>query len=360
MARLLSQNEIPIASAAILRGELVAIPTETVYGLAGNALDANVVAKIFSAKERPSFDPLIVHVQSAIKNIDDLVNAGILDGNRITAPVKDIANKLIANFWPGPLTIILPKGNKIPDIVTSGLDQVGIRMPAHPMAQELLTLCKVPLAAPSANRFGRISPTTPRHVQEELGSKIPYILDGGACEIGVESTVVAVSDTTGSSPSRSATIWLIRPGKITKDQLETLTGVAVEFAQSEHAKASPGMLLSHYAPRKTMFSVEQVLDLVATANTTEKSPKTAALLIVSGTGAKEIDLLKTMGISVLTTAQLSPDGEDQEAARNLFSAMRKLDETDAELIITTSVPSKTGLWLAIDDRLKRACKSHTS
>jgi L-threonylcarbamoyladenylate synthase len=135
MARLLSQNEIPIASAAILRGELVAIPTETVYGLAGNALDANVVAKIFSAKERPSFDPLIVHVPCTIKNIEDLVNAGILDGNRISAQIKDVANKLIANFWPGPLTIILPKGKKIPDIVTSGLDQVGIRMPAHPLAQ---------------------------------------------------------------------------------------------------------------------------------------------------------------------------------------------------------------------------------
>lgn len=360
MARLLSQNEIPMASAAILRGELVAMPTETVYGLAGNALDANVVAKIFSAKERPSFDPLIVHVPSTIKNIDDLVNDGLLDGNRISTSVREIANKLIANFWPGPLTIILPKGNKIPDIVTSGLDQVGIRMPAHPMAQELLTLCNVPLAAPSANRFGRISPTTPHHVEEELGTKIPYILDGGACQIGVESTVVAISDTHGSSTSPLATIWLIRPGKITKDELETLTGAAVEFAQSEHAKASPGMLLSHYAPRKTMFSVEQVLDLVATANTTDKLPKTAALLIVSGTGAKEKDLLKTMGITILTTAQLSFDGEDQEAARNLFSAMRKLDETDAELIITTSVPSKTGLWLAIDDRLKRACKSHTS
>jgi L-threonylcarbamoyladenylate synthase len=360
MARLLSQNEIPIASAAILRGELVAIPTETVYGLAGNALDANVVAKIFSAKERPSFDPLIVHVPCTIKNIEDLVNAGILDGNRISAQIKDVANKLIANFWPGPLTIILPKGKKIPDIVTSGLDQVGIRMPAHPLAQELLNLCKVPLAAPSANRFGRISPTTPRHVEEELGTKIPYILEGGTCEIGVESTVVAVSDTPGSFLSRSATIWLIRPGKITKDQLEALTNTTVEFAQSEHAKASPGMLLSHYAPRKTMFSVKQILDLGATANTTDKLPKTAALLIVSGTGAKEIDLLKTMGISVLATAELSPDGKDQEAARNLFSAMRNLDGTDAELIITTSVPSKTGLWLAIDDRLKRACKSHES
>ncbi len=364
MARLLSQNDVPMASAAILRGELVAIPTETVYGLAGNALDANVVAKIFSAKERPSFDPLIVHVPSTIQNIDDLVNGGILDGNRISAPVKDVANKLIANFWPGPLTIILPKGQKIPDIVTSGLDQVGIRMPAHPLAQELLTLCKVPLAAPSANRFGRISPTTPIHVEEELGSKIPYILDGGACEIGVESTVIAISDTPGSRPSTSAIIWLIRPGKITKDQLEALTNTKVEFAKSEHAKASPGMLLSHYAPRKTMFSVEQVveqlLNLVVTANTTDKLPKTAALLIVSGTGAKEIDLLKTLGISVLRTAQLSPNGEAEEAARNLFSAMRKLDETDAELIITTSVPSQAGLWLAIADRLKRACKSHTS
>jgi L-threonylcarbamoyladenylate synthase len=185
-------------------------------------------------------------------------------------------------------------------------------------------------------------------------------LDGGACEIGVESTVVAISATPGSSPLPLATIWLIRPGKITKDQLEALTNTTVEFAQSEHAKASPGMLLSHYAPRKAMFSVEQVVDLGETISTTDKSPKTAALLIVSGTGAKDIDLLKTMGISVLATAELSPDGKDQEAARNLFSAMRNLDETDAELIITTSVPNKTGLWLAIDDRLKRACKSHKS
>ena len=357
MARLLSQQEIPIASAAILRGELVAIPTETVYGLAGNALDPVVVAKIFLAKERPSFDPLIVHVHSKIKNIDDLIDAGIVDSERVSKNVKNLANKLIANYWPGPLTIILPKGKLIPDIVTSGLDRVGVRMPAHPVAQELLNQCKLPLAAPSANRFGRVSPTNPSHVEQELGPKIPYILDGGACEIGVESTVIAVGDYPGPHPDSRAAIWLIRPGKITKEDLETLSKTEVEIAQSEHSKASPGMLLSHYAPRKTMLFFDQVLAINSNLDEIIRRPSKAALLVVSGAGELEIKSLNQLGIQVTQTAHLSLTSKDHEAAKNLFSTMRQLDETDAEFIITTSVPNKSGLWLAIDDRLKRACKT---
>lgn len=357
MARLLSQQEIPIASAAITRGELVAIPTETVYGLAGNALDPVVVAKIFAAKERPSFDPLIVHVQSNIKNVDDLINAGIVDPERISKNVKNLVNKLIANYWPGPLTIILPKGKLIPDIVTSGLDRVGVRMPAHPVAQELLKHCRLPLAAPSANRFGRVSPTNPNHVEQELGPKIPYILDGGTCEIGVESTVIAVGDSREPNPDAPATIWLIRPGKITKEDLETLSNTEVELAESEHAKASPGMLLSHYAPRKTMVAFHQVLAIKSNLDELIGRPLKAALLVVAGAGELELKTLTQLGIQVTQTANLSLASKDQEAAKNLFSTMRELDESDAEFIIATSVPNKSGLWLAIDDRLKRACKT---
>ena len=355
MARLLSQHEIDIASAAILRNELVAIPTETVYGLAGNAFDPTAVAKIFAAKERPTFDPLIVHVPTTCKTVEDLVACGIVDGTKVTTAVHRLANKLMATFWPGPLTIILPKGPKVPDIVTSGLDRVGVRMPAHPIAQDLLTECKVPLAAPSANRFGRISPTRPDHVERELGDRIPFILDGGPCDIGVESTVVTITEAPDTTSGNSANIWLIRPGKITKANLEHIAETRIEYAQSELAKASPGMLLSHYAPRKPMLWFDQIISGKDVPNEVIESPKKVALLVVSGTGEKQASSLKTMGLTVIQTAQLSVQSSDQEAAKNLFSSMRGLDETDADLIITTAVPSLDGLWLAINDRLKRAC-----
>lgn len=356
MARRLSENEIEIASRSILEGNLVAIPTETVYGLAGNALNPLAVARIFATKERPSFDPLIVHVSSNVRSVDDLAAAGILDPDKISEGIRHVCNQLIKKFWPGPLTIILPKGRLIPDIVTSGLSQVGVRMPAHPLAQALLKKCHVPLAAPSANRFGRISPTTPDHVEDELGDKIPFILDGGTCEIGVESTVITIGENQSHEQGQTAPIiWLIRPGKITHKELQAAVGCSVEFAKSEHEKASPGMLLSHYAPHKTMISLKQLSaqpDILRKQNGTIK---TVALLVVSGNGQKEFDRLKNLGIHVVEMATLSARSDDTEAAKNLFASMRRLDQTDADFIITTETPNRSGLWLAIDDRLKRAC-----
>lgn len=358
MARRLTENEIEIASRSILEGSLVAIPTETVYGLAGNALDPLAVAKIFAAKERPSFDPLIVHVSSQVRSVDDLAAAGILDTDKISVAVKNVSNQLIKKFWPGPLTIILPKGPLIPDIVTSGLSQVGVRMPAHPVAQALLKKCHVPLAAPSANRFGRISPTTPAHVEDELGDKIPFILDGGACEIGVESTVVTISENqTQESETTSPIIWLIRPGKITSEELQSAVSCRVEFARSEHEKASPGMLLSHYAPHKTMISLKQLTTQTEVLRKPNGTLNTVALLVVSGNGQKEIDILKNLGIRVIEMVTLSDTSNETEAAKNLFASMRRLDQTDADFIITTETPNCSGLWLAIHDRLKRACTS---
>ena len=194
VAQILTASECALAVDCLRSGDIVGMPTETVYGLAGNAFDANAVAKIFAAKERPSFDPLIVHVAKDLSSVAKLGLAKIIHPQSMTPSMIRITDALIQKFWPGPLTIILPKHSKIPDLVTSGLDRVGVRMPAHELAQQLLKATGLPLAAPSANRFGRISPTTAQHVAEELGTKIKYIVDGGSCTVGIESTVVTVDE----------------------------------------------------------------------------------------------------------------------------------------------------------------------
>lgn len=215
VAKLLPAHDCALAVEALRLGNIIGMPTETVYGLAGNAFDADAVAKIFSAKERPSFDPLIVHVADDLNSVTKLGSANIIAPESMTPSMIKITDALIQKFWPGPLTIILPKNRKIPDLVTSGLDQVGVRMPAHEVAQKLLKACGLPLAAPSANRFGRISPTTALHVAEELGTKIPYIVDGGSCTIGIESTVITVDDDC---------VWLLRPGIISVLELAACAG----------------------------------------------------------------------------------------------------------------------------------------
>lgn len=355
-ARILSQDELEIAANALKRGDLVAIPTETVYGLAANAFNVDAVSKIFSAKERPSFDPLIVHVPSNLQTINALEDAKIVDASRISPAVHQLADKLFATFWPGPLTVILPKHPAIPELVTSGLDRVGIRMPAHPLAQKLLSLCNLPLAAPSANRFGRISPTTPKHVDEELGGKIHFIIDGGPCSIGVESTVITVDDNPSSKEGAKASIWLIRPGKITKKELEDVSKNSVQQAKSEHEKASPGMLLSHYSPIKPMISIETFRKETSTSVMRQLSNKQFGLLIPSGTGLSEIEQLEKLGLIIKKIILLSQSGDDEEAAKNLFASMRALDASEVDMIIAASTPSSTGLWSAISDRLSRACK----
>ena len=218
-AAILTKTNLGPACDALQRGEVVAIPTETVYGLAAVAWDSAAVTKIFAAKERPLFDPLIVHVPQTWRTIRELGSHRVVDESKVTAGMGRIAEALMEAFWPGPLTLILPRHESIPDLVTSGLDRVGVRMPAHPVAADLLTMLNAPLAAPSANRFGRISPTTSSHVMSELGDRIPYIVEGGACEVGVESTVALVED---------QRIVLLRPGKISAGDLTRASGVAVE------------------------------------------------------------------------------------------------------------------------------------
>lgn len=339
-AKVLSGGAIQPAVDALLSGDVIGMPTETVYGLAGNAFDPSAVTKIFAAKARPSFDPLIVHVPTTLNSAQSLSAARILDGSRISPDMAKIINKLAEAFWPGPLTMILPKHADIPDLVTSGLDRVGVRMPSHPLAQKLLTECGRPLAAPSANRFGRISPTTAEHVMDELGDRIPFIVDGGSCEVGVESTVIAVDEDR---------IWLLRPGKIGMNELAACVNVPVVRAPSVHEKASPGMLASHYAPKKPMLLIQDWNQLPATIK-----GKSIDLLVTAGDGSKELQVLKTKAIVPGRTAFLSIGSNPKEAAQKLFAAMRDLDSSSSDLILATSVPSTDGLWLAIEDRMRRA------
>ncbi len=302
-ARLLSQNEI------------VAIPTETVYGLAANALNIGAVLKIFEAKNRPHFDPLIVHIG----------NKADIDRYVLYVPVT--AQKLMDAFWPGPLTLVLPKKEIVPDLVTSGLPEVAIRMPNHPLTLELLRLLPFPLAAPSANPFGYISPTTAKHVEEQLGDKIPYILDGGPANIGVESTIVRFED---------EKVIVLRLGGIPVEEIEKIVGkVEVQVNQNINPIA-PGQLSSHYAPRKP-FYVGDIADLL-----NEFKDKKIGL----------INFGKALYSNTSWQWNLSPEADLHDAAKNLFRILREADTSDVDVIIAGYVPDE-GLGKAINDRLKR-------
>jgi L-threonylcarbamoyladenylate synthase len=305
-----------IAEAArlIRAGELVAFPTETVYGLGGDATNERAVAKIFEAKGRPQFNPLISHVP----------DAG--EAKRFVQ-WTETADKLAATFWPGPLTLVLSRapGSAIALLATAGLDTVAIRAPAHAMAQELIRAAGVPVAAPSANRSGAISPTRAEHVAESLGGKVAMILDGGRCAVGVESTVL---DLTAERPT------LLRPGGATREAIEAVIGpIALSDAlpTGDVARKSPGQLHSHYAPSRPVR-----LDASAVAND---------------------EALLAFGPNPLAGARhmlnLSVAGDLGEAAANLFAHLRALDRPDVTRIAVMPVPH-TGLGLAIADRLRRA------
>lgn len=306
-------------AAAILRGGgLVAFPTETVYGLGAVATDARAVARIFEAKERPHFDPLIIHLAAA----DWL--------ERYVTAVPPEAQQLAERFWPGPLTLVLPKRECVPDIVTSGLPTVAVRMPAHPVARALIAETGLPLAAPSANRFGRLSPTTAQAVAEELGERVDLILDGGPTQIGIESTIVAF----GEAGPR-----LLRPGPITMEELCECLGREVIVANQPGATPeSPGMLLRHYAPRTPL----RILDLSVTA----LPPRDRRVGLLAFRAAPA-----THNFAVVET--LSATGDLREAAANLFAALRRLDAAGVDLIVAEPVP-ETGLGRAIMDRLRKA------
>lgn len=298
------------------RGELVAVPTETVYGLAGNALDADVVAKIFSVKNRPQFDPLIIHVPSG-----QVVE-------KYASDIPDKALKLIQKFWPGPLTIVLnKKEDQIPDLVTSGLQTVGIRCPDHLITHELLKQLPFPLAAPSANPFGYVSPTTAQHVNDQLGNKISYILDGGACPIGIESTIIGFDET--DSPI------VYRRGGLEIETIEALIGSVIIQTYSASNPLAPGQLKSHYAPAKKLI-IGNLDELV------QRYPsKTSGILSFS----KDY---QNPNQRILTTS-----GSTVEAAKNLFKFLREFDSMPIAIILTELVPDH-GLGAAINDRLIRA------
>lgn len=310
-------TDVTLAKQFLEKGELVAIPTETVYGLASNALDPIAVAKIFEAKNRPTFDPLIVHTHSL---------AGVYD---FVTHIDPQLLKLAEAFWPGPLTLLLPKKSHIPDLTTSGLDRVGVRVPQHALTLQLLEKLPFPLAAPSANPFGYISPTTAAHVQKQLGDKISYILDGGNCEVGLESTIVGEEE---------GQVIIYRLGGLSIDAIERVVGnVSIQLNQSSNPKA-PGQLKSHYAPKKPVFTGN-----VAKLQRIHKHHKTGFIVF----GETLVDA--PGGI----VKNLSPSQNYHEAAANLFSFLRELDEADVDIIICDLLPAMD-LGLAINDRLRRA------
>lgn len=308
-------NDATQAAALLGQGQAVAIPTETVYGLAANAFDPDAVLKVFAIKQRPSFDPLIVHIG----------RMGQL--NEVAAHVPEKARLLIERFWPGPLTVVLPKRASIPDVVTSGLDTVGVRMPSHPLALELLRSLPFPLAAPSANPFGYVSPTTAQHVADQLGSKVPYILDGGPCAVGVESTII------GFMPAPV----LLRAGGVPVEDVEAVIGPLGKPITSPvgDRPEAPGMLASHYAPRKRV-----VIGDPAAIRLHHHGKRMGVISFTSNYGEAENEVL-------------SPSGDLHEAARNLFAALRRLDVSDVDLIAAEVFP-EVGLGCAINDRLRRA------
>lgn len=310
-------------AAALLRaGELVAFPTETVYGLGADALNGEAAARIFAAKGRPADNPLIAHIagESGL--------AGLIAGEPCAC-----ARKLMRAFWPGPMTLIFPKSPRVPREVTAGLDTVAVRMPSHPVARALISAAQTPIAAPSANRSGRPSPTTAAHVLEDMEGRIPLILDGGPCEVGLESTVV---DVTGARPR------ILRPGGVTLEMLEGVVGdVDVDEGVLHQLQAgsqarSPGMKYKHYAPKGEVTIVTGPRAAQEIARLYDAADGRAAILAFSQAdyGARRVYRLKN-------------------APGELFAALRQLDEDGMETIYAEDVPT-TGVGLAVMNRLMRA------
>lgn len=306
-----------LAAEVIRNGGLVAFPTETVYGLGCDALNPEAVARVFEAKQRPSFDPLIVHIATRA-SLDRLVQAISFGDHR-----------LMDAFWPGPLTVVLPKRESVPDIVTAGLSTVAIRMPAHPVAQALIREAGVPIAAPSANPFGYVSPTCAQHVLDGLGNRVDLILDGGPCPIGVESTIVSM---VGACPE------LLRPGSVTLAEIREVIGPLVRTAASQTVVA-PGQLPRHYATGTpvTILAAQGARPIV-------HSRERAGLLAMS--------VLCHGDDRFCTIEVLSPSGDLREAARNLFAALRRLDALGLDRLYAEPCDER-GLGLAIMDRLRR-------
>ena len=297
--------------------QLVAIPTETVYGLAANAFDTDAVSQIFKMKGRPRFNPLIVHIHD-LKQLDDLAT-----------DIPNVAMKLAKAFWPGSLTLILPKQLSVPDIITAGKPTVGVRMPNHPMTLELLKGLPFPLAAPSANPFTRVSPTSAEHVAHYFGERIPAILDGGSCQVGLESTIIGFD---GNTPV------VYRKGGISIEAIEEVVGKVALLTKNNTAPQAPGMLVKHYSPSTRLIVSHSVLESV------QKNQHLKLGVLTFDSSYKGENIVLRM---------LSEEGDLKEAAKKLFSTLHELDALNLDLIIAEKFP-ETGLGKSINDRLHRA------
>ena len=304
------------AKALLEAGELVAIPTETVYGLAANGFSEAAIARIYEAKNRPQFNPLILHV------------ANLEQAKRLVTEIPDACKRLMQGLSPGPITYLLPKSSLVPDLVTAGSSRVAIRIPNHAMALNLLARLDFPLAAPSANPSGYVSPVSADHVMQGLQGKIPYILDGGSCSVGLESTIVGFENDT---------VVIHRLGGITAEEISTITGGEVKTSLAHASPTAPGQLKSHYATSKPLL----IGDVAA---------------LINAFPGKKIGLLmfeQSAGLAVEKEILLSPSGSLGEAAAGLFRAMRLMDQSDLDVILAERFPD-SGIGRAINDRLERA------
>jgi L-threonylcarbamoyladenylate synthase len=314
-------QQIEDGAAAIRNGGVTAFPTETVYGLGADVFQPDAVKRIFAIKGRPQFNPLIAH----IADMDQL--------DKLVPSIPENAMRLMEEFWPGPLTIVLPKRNEVPDIVTAGMDTVAVRMPENPIALDLIRRCRTPIAAPSANKFTYTSPTTARHVKEQLGSLCDTVIDGGACRVGVESTVISF---TGSAPV------LLRPGGVPVAEIERLIGsVATPAPDKLKDLESPGMLPNHYAPATPLSAFETIPD-----NYNDMAD--VGVLLFGPTA-------RTFKGAVET---LSQHGDAGEAASNLYAALRRLDALGLREIVAEYAPHQ-GLGQTINNRLSKAAKGRS-
>jgi L-threonylcarbamoyladenylate synthase len=313
-------TDINKAKKILCNNELIAIPTETVYGLAGNAYNENALKEIFKLKNRPFYNPLIVHIKSASSITD------------VAIDIPESAMILAEKFWPGPLTLVLKKKSHISDLVTAGKDTVAVRVPNHPVALALLDKLDFPLAAPSANPFGSISPTNADHVFNYFGGKLEVILNGGECEKGLESTIIGFEN---NQPV------LYRHGSISSEEIEKITGKLSTITNSEKTPNAPGMLSRHYAPNTATYLTNNVVELIKCFK-----GKRIGILVFKN---------QINGKGIIHKEILSKSGDLNEAAKNLYAAMHRLDENNLDVIIAERLPD-IGLGKTMNDKLERATK----
>ena len=312
-------NDVAHAARLLEQGKLVAIPTETVYGLAGNALDINSIGEIYRVKNRPSFNPLILHVPN------------LETAQKYVTHFPKEALQLVRQFWPGSLSILLPKSNIVPDVITAGSSHVVLRVPNHPITLELLNCINFPIAAPSANISNTVSPTSPNHVNQGIGHEISYILDGGKCKIGIESTIVSI---------KNGKVQILREGGVSREDISRQTGLQISLSKQKTVQ-TPGQLRKHYATQKPLYIVESISEYI------KENPNQ---------NCSKLYYEENDNHDVANIYYLSKNYDLSEIANQLFSIMRLADKDPTDCIIIEAIKLE-GIGRAIDDRLKRAANN---